>query len=163
VDLPENRGYGEVVTNDRRYFRVKVALLLAVFLLAALLETLLHDPAVPETPYNSDVAYVRLSPPVLRVALTVTATAYSSTVSQTDSTPFVTASGTRARPGVLAVSRDLLRTCCPFGTRVRIAGQEYVVEDTMAHYWRRRVDIWKPSREEAIRWGVRQVQMEALR
>jgi 3D (Asp-Asp-Asp) domain-containing protein len=147
--------------DDRRYFRVKVALLLAIFLMAALLETTLRDP-VPEVPAESDVAYVRLSPPALRVAFVVTATAYSSTVDQTDSTPFITASGTRVRPGVLAVSRDLLRTCCPFRTRVGINGQEFVVEDTMARRWRNRVDIWKSSREEALWWGVQTVRMEVL-
>jgi 3D (Asp-Asp-Asp) domain-containing protein len=94
----------------------------------------------------------------------VTATAYSSTPDQTDSTPFITASGARVRPGTLAVSPDLLRDgAVRFGDQVRIEGRLYVVEDTMHRRWRRRVDVWMPSRGEARRWGVRRVRMEVLR
>ncbi|WP_309573116.1 hypothetical protein, partial [Deinococcus sp.] len=49
----------------------------------------------------------------------VRATAYNSVPGQTDSTPFVTATGTRTRPGVVALSRDLLRQF-PYGTKVMI-------------------------------------------
>ena len=49
----------------------------------------------------------------------VKATAYNSEVGQTDNSPFITATGTRVRPGVIALSRDLLRVF-PYGTRVTL-------------------------------------------
>ena len=69
------------------------------------------------------------------------ATAYSSHAAQTDSTPNITATGTRTRPGVIALSRDLLRAF-PYGTRVIIEdlsgkyngmlkNRVFIVEDTM--------------------------------
>lgn len=79
-------------------------------------------------------------------SLVVDVTGYSSTSDQTDDTPFLTATGTRVRPGVLAVSRDLLELL-PYGTRV------YVVEDTMHPRMRKTVDLWFPSRGMALRWG----------
>ena len=51
--------------------------------------------------------------------LVLAATAYTSSVRETDSTPFVTATGMRARLGVLAVRPDLLKVL-PYGTKVRL-------------------------------------------
>lgn len=80
--------------------------------------------------------------------VTVSVTGYSSTPDQTDDTPWLTATGTKTRVGVLAVSRDLL-PLLPYGTRV------YVVEDTMHPRLRRTLDVWFPSRGLALRWGRR--------
>jgi 3D (Asp-Asp-Asp) domain-containing protein len=99
----------------------------------------------------------------------VSATAYSSDVAQTDSTPFVTATGTRVRPGVIALSRDLLRTF-PYGSRVTLQdsagilnGRIYLVEDTMNARLRNTIDIWMGSRSQAYRWGRRTVRITAVR
>lgn len=94
-------------------------------------------------------------------SLVVTVTGYSSSASQTDSSPFVTAVSTEARSGVIALSQDLLREFSPgapfaFHDRVEIPGLgQFLVEDTMHRRWRRRADIWFPSRGEAMRWGRR--------
>lgn len=103
---------------------------------------------------------------------TVYATAYSSEVAQTDSTPFITATGTRTRPGVLAVSPDLLRSF-PYGTRVRLedpsgrapwlSGRVFIVEDAMNARFTNRVDLWMGSRAQALQWGGRTLKMTALR
>lgn len=101
------------------------------------------------------------------------ATAYNSMPGQTDSTPFITATGTRTRPGVVALSRDLLRSF-PYGSRVMIedlsgksgnllSGRVFYVEDTMAAYKRASVDIWMSSYGQAIRFGARQVRVTAVR
>jgi len=84
----------------------------------------------------------------------VTVTAYSSERRQTDRTPHVTASGRLVRRGIIAVSRDLYRRF-PFGTVVGLGGKEYVVDDLMHHKWTRRVDVWMPSKKEALNFGVR--------
>jgi 3D (Asp-Asp-Asp) domain-containing protein len=89
----------------------------------------------------------------------VTVTGYSSSEDQTDSTPFVTASNTQVRPGIIALSRDLLREYTPgapfsFGDLVDLEGVGvFRVEDTMASRYRQRADIWFTNRTAAVRWG----------
>jgi len=98
----------------------------------------------------------------------VVATGYTSSPRETDSTPFVTASMTRVRPGCLALSRDLLRTFTPgapydFGDWVVLPGVGiFVVEDTMNARWRNRADIWFANRREAVHWGRRNVWIARL-
>lgn len=94
------------------------------------------------------------------VTETVTLTAYSSEVAQTDDTPFTTANGTRTRKGVIALSRDLLSKY-PYGTKARLVSHacglsvdySLVVEDTMHPRKRRQVDLWMPDRKTALQWG----------
>ena len=87
-------------------------------------------------------------------------TAYSSTVDQTDSTPFITASGTSVRWGVVAAN------FLPIGTKIRIPeifGDEvFFVEDRMNERYNRRVDIWMHTRQDAKDFGVRNVIIEVL-
>jgi 3D (Asp-Asp-Asp) domain-containing protein len=84
-------------------------------------------------------------------ALTVTLTTYMADSLQTDSTPFITASGFKLdslnprKHRVIAISRDL-KAIFKFGSRVRItnAGQFngiYVVRDLMNKRFKRKIDI----------------------
>jgi 3D (Asp-Asp-Asp) domain-containing protein len=102
----------------------------------------------------------------------VRSTAYNSIPNQTDSTPFITATGTRTRFGVIALSRDLLRKF-PYGTRVRIedlsgrfngllAGRIFIVEDTMHPRKVNTVDVWMSTRSQAMQWGVRNIRVTAV-
>lgn len=117
---------------------------------------------------------VRMAPPsTVRLVLPdtveaeswcVTVTGYSSEPRQTDSTPFITASNTQVRPGVIALSRDLLRRYTPgapfaFGDSVLVAGKTYVVEDSMNRRWTLRADVWFPSRTEAMRFGRQELEL----
>jgi len=98
-----------------------------------------------------------------RVYVKVLATGYSSSIAETDSTPFVTAANTASRPGVLAVSQNLLREYTPgapfsFGDRVKVYGVgDFIVEDSMNPRWTNRVDIWFADRDDAVRFGLREV------
>ena len=98
----------------------------------------------------------------------IVVTGYTSSVRETDSTPFITASMTRVRPGCLALSRDLLRTFTPeapfdFGDWVVIPGVGiFIVEDTMNARWRNRADIWFNRRRDAVHWGRRQALIARL-
>lgn len=87
----------------------------------------------------------------------VTVTAYSSTVDQCDSTPFITASGTHVRDGIIATN------ALAFGTKVKfpsIYGDKiFTVEDRMNKRYTDRADIWFETREEAIKFGVRKLEM----
>jgi 3D (Asp-Asp-Asp) domain-containing protein len=90
--------------------------------------------------------------------LPVTLTAYSSTVDQCDSTPHITASQQSVRPGVIAVSDDLVKEMgLRFGQKVLIPGHGiFEVQDRMHPRWRRTVDIWVGDRKAALLFGRRQ-------
>jgi len=79
-------------------------------------------------------------------------TAYSSTPEETDDTPYLTASGTIVRHGVVATNQ------LPFGTKIQIPelfGEKiFVVEDRMHRRKKGFVDIWMPTKEEAKRFGI---------
>ena len=85
-------------------------------------------------------------------------TAYSSEESQTDSTPFLTASQKQVQEGFIACPRKY-----PFGTRVEIAGRTYTCEDRKniryESYPEEYFDIWFPSTELALEFGIKQVQI----
>ena len=120
------------------------------------------NPAIQETviveSQNSTV-------PVRTTAITVkeymvTVTAYSSTVDQTDDTPFITASGTYVRDGIAAAN------FLPFGTVFKIpdlyGDKIFVIEDRMnKRYWQR-IDIWFPERQMAKEFGIKQVWIEII-
>ena len=94
------------------------------------------------------------------VKITVTATAYTPRPEETDSTPWLTAAGTRTREGVIA-SNDL-----PFGTKVKIDGKIYTVEDRMNRKYTNavpaRIDIVFLSLEKARKFGKRTIEIEVL-
>jgi 3D (Asp-Asp-Asp) domain-containing protein len=90
----------------------------------------------------------------------VPVTAYSSTPDQTDDTPFITASGTHVRWGIVAAN------FLPIGTRVRLpdhfGDQVFVVEDRMNARYDKHMDIWMETKTEARTWGIRRVTIEVL-
>ncbi|MDQ3805134.1 MAG: 3D domain-containing protein [Acidobacteriota bacterium] len=73
-----------------------------------------------------------------------------------------TASGQPVRRGLIAADRRVL----PIGTRVRLdAGPysgEYVVADTGGAVRGRKIDIWMPSANEAMRFGRRTIKLTVL-
>ena len=90
----------------------------------------------------------------------VPSTAYSSTKEQTDSTPFITAMGTHVRDGVVAAN------FLPLGTVVKIpeifGDKTFVVEDRMNKRYDFRIDLWFPTREAAMEWGLRKIKIEIV-
>jgi len=90
--------------------------------------------------------------------MTVTATAYNSTPEQCDDTPFITASGTTVRHGVIAAN------FLPIGTMVKIpehfGDQVFTVEDRMNPRYDKRIDIWMEEIPDARQFGVRTVAIE---
>ena len=113
--------------------------------------------------------------------LILEATAYTSSPRETDSTPYVTATGARTRLGILAVSRDLLKEL-PYGSLVKLEdlgrwqdGQDagrfnflfkdvlFVVEDTMNRRFKQRVDVWLPDRSLALKFGRRRLKLTVIR
>ena len=113
-------------------------------------------------------------------SLIVRSTAYNSLSSQTDSSPFRTATGARTRFGVVALSRDLLRSI-PYGSKVvledmgswsngsgrgkynaMLSKMIFVVEDTMHPRKKGTVDVWFPARRQAIQWGARKLRIRIV-
>lgn len=94
------------------------------------------------------------------ISTTVWVTAYSSTPEQTDSTPFITASGTKVKDGIIAAN------FLPFGTKVKIPehfGEKvFIVEDRMHARKKNFVDIWMPTTEKALAFGVKRTKIVLL-
>ncbi|WP_223266359.1 3D domain-containing protein [Gelidibacter gilvus] len=98
-------------------------------------------------------------------SVTVTASAYNSTVRQTSGNPNITAFGDSLKPGMkyIAVSQDLLRKGLKHNTPVVIEGFDgvYLVKDKMHFKWRNHIDIYMGEDIEAARkWGRRKVCIE---
>ena len=94
--------------------------------------------------------------------LKVTATAYTSTKRQTDSTPYLAAWNNRLKPGIksIAISRDLLAMGLGNGSIVTIDGLrgKYKVLDKMNKRWKKKIDIYMGlNHKKAIHWGKRKV------
>jgi len=87
-------------------------------------------------------------------------TAYSSEVGQTDDTPFITASGTTVREGVVAA--NFLR----IGTKVRIpelfGNKVFTVEDRMNPRYDYRMDIWMAETGDAWEFGIKHATIEVF-
>ena len=106
---------------------------------------------------NKDLSLSKTTIRKIKVVLT----GYSSTVAQTDDTPFITANGTYVHDGIIA------NNGLPFGTQIRIPelyGEKvFSVEDRM--HWRMgdyNFDIWFPTYEQAKDFGVKYAYVEVL-
>ncbi len=79
-------------------------------------------------------------------------TAYSSTPEETDSTPFITATGERVKDGIVATN------ILPFNTLIKIPAifgdKVFVVKDRMHPRKKDFVDIWMPTKSAAKNFGI---------
>ncbi|MEX1997937.1 MAG: hypothetical protein WEA04_04695 [Candidatus Andersenbacteria bacterium] len=92
--------------------------------------------------------------PPVGTTFVVETSAYASSPLQTDSTPCVTAAGTRVRPGVVATN------FLPFGTIVAIDGVPHIVEDRMNPRFNGLfLDVWLPSTTEALEFGRKKIEI----
>ncbi|MCL4406428.1 MAG: 3D domain-containing protein [Patescibacteria group bacterium] len=119
-------------------------------------------PNIPDHPYvvlGGDSLLASNEPASTRSIVT-TITGYSSTEDQTDDTPFITASGKFVGDGIVAAN------WLPFGTKIRIpeifGDKVFEVQDRMAPKHNGKMDIWFKTREEALKFGVKQSRIEIL-
>ena len=79
-------------------------------------------------------------------------TAYSSSPDETDSTPNITASNKAPHDGVLAAN------FLPLGSKVKIPSlfgdKIFTVEDRMNKRKKNFVDIWMPTKQDALKFGI---------
>lgn len=67
-----------------------------------------------------------------------------------------TATGTRPRKGTVAVDPRII----PLGSVLFVEGYGWAkAEDTGSAIKGRRIDIWLPSRKQALKWGVKRVKV----
>ena len=95
-------------------------------------------------------------------SLKVTASAYTSSVGETDSTPNLAAWGDILKPGMksIAVSRDLLDMGLTHNQEVRIEGFDgtYKVLDKMNKRWEKKIDIYMGNDiKKARQWGKQEI------
>lgn len=122
--------------------------LVAVFALSlAIHSTALAISINPETGKNVNQIEVEL-------------TAYSSTESQTDSTPFLAASGKRVHDGMVAAN------FLPFGTKIKIPAlfgdKIFIVGDRMSKRFQNRIDVWFNDTEKAVKFGFKKAFIEIV-
>jgi len=83
---------------------------------------------------------------------------YSSTIDQTDLSPFRTASGQMVRDGIAA------NNCLPFGVKVVINDRIYEVQDRMSSRYNCNVfDIWFSDRQTAIEFGKQRLKIRIIK
>ncbi|KKS19241.1 MAG: hypothetical protein UU76_C0003G0044, partial [Parcubacteria group bacterium GW2011_GWC1_41_7] len=80
---------------------------------------------------------------------------------ETDDDPWITASGSDTRDGIVASN------FLPFGTKIRIPSlfgdKVFIVEDRMNRRHTERIDVWMPSKFDALLFGIhRKVPVEIL-
>lgn len=94
--------------------------------------------------------------------LVVVASAYSSSPDETDDTPFITASGSFVHDGIAAAN------FLPIGTQFMIpdmfGDKVFTVEDRMNERYNNSqvVDIWVSSKEEALNFGRKVLNLQLL-
>jgi len=72
----------------------------------------------------------------------------------------ITFTGTKARPGVAAVDPEVI----PLGSVLFVPGYGYArAEDTGGAIKGNRIDLYFEDREEAFRWGKKELDVEILR
>ncbi|MDQ7789925.1 MAG: 3D domain-containing protein [Eubacteriales bacterium] len=119
-----------------------------------------EDPGIETTWGERLVIHVDDSPPVedleAPIILHMIATAYTPECGNGDG---VTATGSIPRPGVAAVDPSVI----PLGTELHIEGYGYArAEDTGGVIKGDKIDVFFPSRGEALRWGKRAVEVQIL-
>lgn len=117
------------------------------------------DISTPEFGFATSAATTSLL--YIKNTLYITATAYSSTPDQTDSTPFTTSNGKPVYDGLIAAN------WLPYNTKIRIPdlfGEKiFTVNDRMnARYRTGRLDVWMASRNDARKFGARGVRIQIV-
>lgn len=74
-------------------------------------------------------------------------TAYTASYDETGKTDGITASGEMVRRGIVASDH------LPFGTKVEINGQTYIVADRFGGDYTNKIDIYVETKEEAFKIG----------
>ncbi len=124
---------------------------LVYIILLFLISGYVFSPSIAEiSPITEEKAFIK--PKNTSKIMILTVTGYSSSHDETDETPWLTAYNTLTRDGVVASN------ILPFKTKLRIPSlfgdKIFVVEDKMNPRYGEHLDIWFPTKEEALKFGV---------
>lgn len=143
---------------ERGFFIGKFGACMSVLAAAALLgwpAVIQADTAAPRTAGTATAVV-----PAAETTETVWVTAYTSDPDETSDHPLITASGGMVHDGVVA--DNLL----PFGTEIEIPAlfgdKVFTVEDRTNEKFTGRVDIWMPTRTEAVDFGIQHAEIVVL-
>jgi len=93
-----------------------------------------------------------LNPVAVKKLMILTITGYSSSPDETDNDPWTTAYNTTVKNGIAASN------ILPFGTKIKIpevfGDKVFIVEDKMNSRYNENLDIWFPTKSEALKFGV---------
>jgi len=90
-------------------------------------------------------------------SIRVDISAYTASVDECDSTPYVTADGTLSTVGRVAVSRDLLKNGIAHGSRIYIPKQGvFIVADSLNSRFTKRIDIMMGNKKAAKLFGLKE-------
>ncbi len=90
-------------------------------------------------------------------------TAYTADTAETDETPFITASNTRVREGIVAVSQDLFAKGWVFGKKIYIVNHGvYTIEDLLHKRKRNQLDIFMNNKAKALDFGRKKLKVFLL-
>ena len=93
----------------------------------------------------------------------VDCTAYTASTDECDGDPTITASMTKVRPGIIAVSRDLFDQGFVFGKKVYIHGLGiYTIADLMNKRYINRIDVFLGTKKAAKEFGLKQMKISLL-
>ncbi len=102
---------------------------------------------------NTEKSMLPISPKTYRVWVT----AYTSDPNETDDTPFITASNTEVRDGIIAAN------FLPFGTQVKIpalfGNKIFTVEDRMHKRKTNFIDVWMADKTDAVDFGINRTEI----
>jgi 3D (Asp-Asp-Asp) domain-containing protein len=127
--------------------------------------TIQADTAIPHpqsTAFSAPSAVTATSalPAIVPNTKTVWITAYTSDPNETSNHPLITASGGMVRDGVVAAN------FLPFGTHIEIpalfGNKIFTVEDRTSSKFAGRVDIWMPTLNQAVNFGIQNAQIVIL-
>lgn len=112
-------------------------------------------------PLIQENSLIAISEPIIAKKVSMVITAYSSTVWETDDTPFITASGSTVRDGIVA------NNMLPFGTKIRVpevyGDKIFIVEDRMnSRKGDYHLDIWFEENSEAKEFGAKRTYVDIL-
>jgi 3D (Asp-Asp-Asp) domain-containing protein len=152
----------------RGYFIGKTSRILKILVLVGLLAypaTIQADTAMPNPQSTafaapSVVAATSAAPTIAPDTKTVWVTAYTSDPDETSDHPLITASGGMVGDGIVAAN------FLPFGTQIEIPAlfgtKVFTVEDRTNQKFSGRVDIWMPTLNQAVNFGIQHAEIVIL-
>lgn len=144
---------------SRKALVALVSTILSISITSTALAISFYGPEITNTvPFIGPIMPVlaETAPRLIEIDLT----AYSSTEDQTDSSPFIAASGKHVYDGMVAAN------FLPFGTKIKIPSifgdRIFTVDDRMNKRFQNRVDIWFADRTSAINFGIKRAIIEIV-